>query len=232
MPTILVVLVLVLLVGAYGIGRVLSSSVEDADVTAEVPDGVDIGDTAAVTRTPRPQRPRKPSPSPTVEPSPETCAGAAETVLVGGASASCEAESSVDSAGNPVSYGPQLAHDQNPTTAWRCPGGGAGQSITLALPDGTEVVEVGLIPGYAKTDPASGVDRYAENNRITRVRWTFSQGTSVLQRLDGSATNRALQSRRIPVTDSDWVVLEVLASVPGSRDTIAVSEVSVGRAAP
>ena len=67
-PTILVVLVLVLLVGAYGISRVLSSSVEDTDVTAEVPDGVDIG-----------------------------------------GSASCEAASSVDSAGNPVSYGPQLA---------------------------------------------------------------------------------------------------------------------------
>ena len=87
------------------------------------------------------------------------------------------------------------------------------------------------MPGYAKTDPRSGADRYAENNRITRVRWTFSDGTSVVQRLDGSATNRELQTVRIPLTEANQVVVEVLASERGSRNTIAVSEVRLGAAA-
>ena len=87
-----------------------------------------------------------------------------------------------------------------------------GQTLTLTLAEPAEIGEVGLVPGYAKTDPRSGADRYAENNRITRVRWTFSDGSSVVQELDGSATNRSLQSIRIPPVDSDTVSVEVLAS--------------------
>jgi hypothetical protein len=52
----------------------------------------------------------------------------------------------------------------------------------------------------------------------------------MVQRLDGSATNRELQTMRIPVTESDSVVLEVLASTRGPRNTMAVSEVRVGQA--
>ncbi|QNN54025.1 hypothetical protein H9L09_06505 [Nocardioides mesophilus] len=74
------------------------------------------------------------------------------------------------------------------------------------------------------------MDRYAENNRITRVRWRFDDGSSVEQRLDGTAANRSLQTLRIPVTTSGSVVLEVLDSTPGSRDTMAVSEVRIGTA--
>ncbi len=36
---------------------------------------------------------------------------------------------------------------------------------------------------------------------------------------------------RIPVTTARSVVVEVLASVPGPRNTVAVSEVRVGRVA-
>ncbi len=93
------------------------------------------------------------------------------------------------------------------------------------------IAEVGLVPGYAKTDPRNGVDRYAENNRITRVRWTFSDGSSVVQRLDGSAGNRDLQTMRIKPAESDTVVLEVLRSVRGARNIMAVSEISVARVA-
>lgn len=89
--------------------------------------------------------------------------------------------------------------------------------------------EIGLVPGYAKTDPASGVDRYAENNRITRVRWTFPDGTSVVQRLDGSPTNRSMQSLRVKPVQADSVTIEVLRSVRGARNTVAVSEVQIGR---
>ena len=75
-------------------------------------------------------------------------------------------------------------------TAWPTRPGAAtapaiGKKITLQLPGKTAIGEVGLIPGYAKTDEASGADRYAENNRVTRVRWTIGD-IVVDQRLNGS----------------------------------------------
>jgi len=238
---ILVVLVLVLLGGAYGFGTQLSTSVADTDVSVAVPDGVDIGeadDTGAdgadgATRTPRPAKSgsRSPSSSPSEEPSPRVYRGKTRAAVVEGASASCETAPSVDSAGNPVSYAPAYAFDQDISTAWRCDGDGVGQSITLSLARDTRIAELGLVPGYAKTDSTSGADRYAENNRITSVRWTLLDGTSMDQDLDGSATNRALQTTRIPVTTSGSVVLEVLASTPGPRDTIAVSDIRIGAVA-
>ena len=236
-PALLVALVVLLLAGAYGMAKAFSSSVADTDVTAEVPDGVDIGETEEATKTPRGRRPqtsRSPSPSspsPTKELNSKVPRATTEAAVIEGASASCETAPSVDSAGNPVSYAPTYAIDQDISTAWRCDGDGVGQSITLSLAGDTRIAELGLVPGYAKTDSTSGADRYAENNRITSVRWTFLDGTSMDQDLDGSATNRALQTTRIPVTTSASVVLEVLASTPGPRDTIAVSDIRIGAVA-
>lgn len=153
--------------------------------------------------------------------------GPVSVVGVESSSASCQSPDSVDEAGNPTSYPPAQAHDQDLSTAWRCDGGGVGQRLTLALPPGTTVAEVGLVPGYAKTDPASGVDRYAENNRITRVRWLFDDGTSVVQTMSSAPDDRSMRTMRVPATDSRTLVLEILESVPGARDTVAVSEVRV-----
>jgi hypothetical protein len=137
----------------------------------------------------------------------------------------------VDSAGNQVRYAPSNVYDQDMTTAWRCDGDGAGQKLTIDLADSTKIGEVGLVPGYAKTDARSGVDRYAENDRLTRVRWVFDDGTSVEQALDPSPSNRALQSIRIPPTKATRVVVELLDVVRGPRNTIAVSELRIGETA-
>lgn len=225
-PALLVGLVLLLVLGAYGIGRVFSSSVGDADVSTEEPDGVvlgDGGDGGAETGEDGPSgKPR--------DQQADAYQGRTELATIGGATGTCQAPASVDAAGNEVGYPPANTYDGDLTTAWRCNGTGVGQSLTLTLAEAGDIGEVGLVPGYAKTDPRSGVDRYAENNRITRVRWTFADGTSVVQRLDGTETNRELQTLRIPVTQSDSVVLDVLASTRGPRNTMAVSEVRVGRA--
>lgn len=156
--------------------------------------------------------------------------GPVESVQVSGASASCQAGDSVDEAGNPVSYPPSNAVDADLSTAWRCAGPGTGETLTLELPGETRVAEVGLVPGYAKSDPASGVDRYAENNRITRVRWSFEDGSSVVQRIDPDPQDRSMRTVRVTATTTGAVTLEVLASDPGARDTIAVSEVRVAAA--
>lgn len=222
-PALLAGLVVLLIAGAYGLGLLFSSSVDDADVASEEPDGVVLGDDGAKSATP--------SESDKGDiPVKDRYEGRTEAVAIGGATASCEAPPSVDAAGNRIRYEPANTYDGDLSTAWRCNGDGVGQTLTLSLAEGVRIGEVGLVPGYAKTDPRSGADRYAENNRITRVRWTFADGTSIVQSLDGSATNREMQTVRIPLTESNQVEIEVLASTPGARNTIAVSEVRVGAA--
>ncbi len=221
-PAILVGLIALLLGAAYGMGLLLSSSVDDGDLAEPEPDGVVMSEGD--------EPPEDESPAPEASPTPSRADrydGRTEPATIGGATGSCQSPASVDAAGNRVAYPAGNAYDGDLTTAWRCDGDGVGQALTLSLPQSAEIGEVGLVPGYAKTDPRDGTDRYAENNRITRVRWTFSDGTTVVQRLDGSATNRELQTVRIPPTAADKVVLEVLASTRGARNTIAVSEVLV-----
>ena len=221
-PALLAGLVVLLIAGAYGLGLLFSSSVDDADVTSEEPDGVVLGEDGSTS-----------TPSGSDEGAgqgKDRYEGRTDAATVGGAAASCEAPPSVDAAGNRIRYEPANTYDGDLSTAWRCNGDGVGQTLTLSLPEGVRVGEVGLVPGYAKTDPRSGADRYAENNRITRVRWTFADGTSFVQRLDGSPTNREMQTVRIPLTESNQVEIEVLASTRGARNTIAVSEVRVGQA--
>lgn len=154
--------------------------------------------------------------------------GPLQGVTIAGASATCQTANSVDAAGNPTTYEPAKAYDSDMTTAWRCDGSGQGQRFTISLPRSMEIAEVGLVPGYAKTDPTSGVDRYAENNRITKVRWKFDDGTSYVQRMTGDPADRSMRTMRIPRTTTSKVVIEVLASKPGPRNTIAISEVRIG----
>jgi hypothetical protein len=144
--------------------------------------------------------------------------------------ASCTADPGVDSAGDPVVYGAANTLDGDPSTAWRCAGRGIGQTLTITLPEGTAVAEVGLVPGYAKTDAKSGVDRYAENNRITRVRWTLAEGVTVEQDLDPSPDDRSVQLIRVPRTETGSITLEVLSVARGPRNTVAISELEVAAA--
>ncbi len=221
-PAILGGLVAALLLGAYLAGLVFSSSVDDTDLEAEEPDGVVIGDGTATGSG------GGGGSGGGQDADPDAYQGRVDTVPVSASTASCIAPASVDAAGNEVTYEPGLAHDGDLTTAWRCPGDGVGETLTLQLPQELQVAELGLVPGYAKTDPRSGADRYAENNRLTMVRWTFPNGTVVEQELDGSPDNREMQTLRVDPVLANEVVLEVLSSDPGRRNTIAVSEVVIG----
>lgn len=192
-------LALVLIAGAFGVGRLLAGSSEQHSAGA-------TADGSA---------------------QPAGYSGPVQPVHITDSMASCQADSSVDAAGNKVTYEPAKAHDSKLTTAWRCDGSGVGQRYTLSLPAGTTVAEVGLVPGYAKTDPESGVDRYAENNRITKVRWIFDDGKSYVQEMSGDPHNRSMRTLRIPETRTSRVVLQILASQPGPRNTVAISEIRI-----
>jgi hypothetical protein len=212
-PLWVLLLALVLVAGAFVAGRALS---EDGLFGARAAEpGAAVGATAG---------------GESVESAPAAYDGPVGTVPITGVESTCRSKDSVDAAGNPVSYAPAYAFDADLTTAWRCDGPASGQRLSFDVPEGTRVAELGLVPGYAKTDPANGVDRYAENNRITRVRWILGGGRSHVQELTGDPDDRSLRTLRIPATATTSVTLEVLASEPGPRNTIAVSEIRLGAA--
>lgn len=117
-----------------------------------------------------------------------------------------QAEDGSDSNGTKYTYEAGKAFDGDPVTAWRCQWKETdGQSITAKFEHPMLVTSVGLIPGYAKTD-IDGSDRFAQNRKITRVRWEFSDGTSVKQQVPVS---RSLATIKVNVvTDSVTMVIE------------------------
>lgn len=231
---VLAAMAVLLVVAAYGVGRIFSAGVGEVDTGTEQPDGVNLGNSSG-SADPSPSESGKPSQGATSEQPDQNkknkpYAGPVDSVEVGGSKASCRSDSSVDAAGRPVRYPSTNAHDGDLTTAWRCDGGGAGQTLRLRLPNRVVVGEVGLVPGYAKTDPANGVDRYAENNRLTKVRWRFPDGSTYVQTMNGDENDRSMRRMRIPRTTADSVVVEIVSSARGPRNTVAVSEVVVGAA--
>jgi hypothetical protein len=157
--------------------------------------------------------------------------GAVAPVPVTVVEASCQSDASRDAAGERVTYEPEFAVDGDPQSAWRCPGDGAGETLVLDLGGIVPVAELGLVPGYAKTDAADGTDRYAENRRITAVRWRFDDGTTVDQQLEPDPALRDLQTLRISLTATRRIALEIVGSSDAARNTIAVSDLRVSAAA-
>lgn len=212
---------------AFVLGRMLSSD-DPTDTTAE-PAATTSRVPASTSPSPKPSK--KPSPTkPTKTTSAAAWDGPVSAVPVNAVTATCTSRPGNDSSGKPVSYEASNTIDGDTTTAWRCDGQAIGTVLTLTLPSGTEVAEVGLIPGYAKTDAKSGADRYAENNRITKVRWTLADGTVVEQKLDPDPKNRELQLLRVPKTATGTITVEILAVERGARNTTAISEFAVSRA--
>jgi hypothetical protein len=155
----------------------------------------------------------------------EPAGPAAELSTGAAASASSTAPDNVDAAGNPVSYSADNMVDGDPQTAWRMPGDGRGETVTLTLAGAAHLTQIGLIPGYAKVDPSNGIDRFPENRRVREVRWRFDDGTTVEQRFSDSPR---MQWTAVDVTTSS-VTIELLSSRPGDpdHDYLPISEVSI-----
>ena len=217
-PALLAGLAVVLIIAAYVVGRAFSSSVSASKsgpgrmVVPASASGQPSGGSTGTQQAPG-----------------TAYTGGTDLADIAGASASCQSPNAFDAGGNTVSYQPSNVFDQDLSTAWRCDGDGHGDTLRLTLARTMPIGEVGMVPGYAKTDPYDGTDRYAQNDRITEVRWTFDNGRSVVQRLDGSPHNRRMQTVRIPVTRTRTITMTILDSTPGARDTVAVSEVRIGR---
>lgn len=152
----------------------------------------------------------------------------AEVPSIVSVSASDVRAGSTDSCGAPTSYEPDLAVDGVRETAWMTPGNGVGTSLTIVLAEPSIVSEVGLVPGYDKVDPCTGTDRFEELRRVTAVRWTFDDGTSIVQDLDPTRVEQTT-SLELPVVSSRITMTIVSTTEPGvdRLDHTPVSEVVV-----
>jgi hypothetical protein len=218
-PLLLALLALLLILGAYAVGRAFAGKVSDDAGQSSEPTVV-MNEKGAG---------QKRQPVSTQAPGKGAWDGKVERLAGVKATADCTSAPGRDASGGKVSYAAANLTDGVADTTWRCGGTAIGKKITLSIPDKTAIGEVGLIPGYAKTDDATGDDRYAENNRVTRVRWTI--GNIVLdQKMNGSTGDRSLRLLRVPRTEAEEVQLEILAVARGSRNTTAISEVQLGQA--
>lgn len=103
--------------------------------------------------------------------------------------------------------------DTNPSTFWRCGGSGTDEEISFRIDPNDTVVGVRLVNGNTVW-----TDRYLAERRILSVRWTFSDGSWLVQ---GMAANDPLpqEVRFPPVTGVDEVTMTILdATVPGASE--------------
>lgn len=161
-----------------------------------------------------------------------TAAEPAASPSVVEARTSCESAPSQDSSGQPVSYGVANLSDGDPRTAWRCDGTGVGQYIEFRFAGPSRLHRIGIIPGYAKIDPADGTDRYVQNRRVSSVRYEFDGG-SVAANLSTDVAKREPQVTDVDAI-SDYVRVVIESSVPGSQsgtqlptEKVAISELAV-----
>ena len=173
----------------------------------------------------------KPSRTPSSKPSTTPSAPPTRAQDVAGlatASAPRHAPSSVDAQGNRVTFVAGNLVDGRTDTCWREPGDGSGTTLTVRLDQPTRLTKVGLVNGYAKVayDGGRRLDWYAGNRRVTAVRWTFDDGSSVVQRF---GDRRAMETRRIPAVKTSTVKVTILSVTapgrgPAARNYTAVSE--------
>ncbi len=162
-------------------------------------------------------------PVPTV-PVPPVAAG---PLLPRSVSATCQAPPGLDAAGAPVTYDPANTLDGVGGTAWRCAGSAVGQRLVFDFGRPVVLASVGLVPGYDKTDPVDGTDRFGENRTVTAVTWSFDAGA--VHRQDLPVPSRAMAEVRFgePVTTTR-VVLEIAGTGNDGaiRDFTTISDVA------
>jgi outer membrane protein assembly factor BamB len=138
--------------------------------------------------------------------------------------ASSFAPSALDSIGNTITYEPANVADGRRETAWRVEGDGVGQFVQLDFARPVRVAEIRLLPGYAKIDPYDGTDRFAQNRRVRRARFEFSDGSSVEASFDDVADLQSIPIGPLVTSFVRVVILETIA--PASDDPLDFTPIS------
>lgn len=148
------------------------------------------------------------------------------------ASASSE-QSGVNSActGDFFTYSASNAIDGDEQTGWgTAPDDGTGERLSIDFGHTVHLTAVGATPGYTKIGPNPDIDcgvetRFFDNRVVTSARWTFDDGTSVVQ---GFSFTPSIQSMSVDV-DTQRVTFEILGTElgggPETDDDTIISEV-------
>lgn len=210
-PVVVGLIVAALVVGSVTVGLLLRSR----DAVAGTPGGGSVP--VPGTRT---------TPRQTVAAERETAAGCSLRGAV--VEASGTATPGVDDSGAPISYDASNLIDGDPATAWRVPGRGIGESITVSFPRACSLTSLDVLNGYLKSDPVTGVDRWAQNRRVSQVAWRAGDesGTRTLD-----FQSRSTQTLTIGPVEVTSVTLTIVGSAPDvtERDFVALSEVLVSQ---
>jgi len=179
----------------------------------------------AETENPPPSEPSPTSSPPSTSQSPPPADGPQDVARFATATAAKTAKPNLDTQGNQVRYEAANMLDGVAQTCWRMPGDGTGQEIVFTLAEPTELTEVGLINGYAKS--SGRLDWYAGNRKVLAVEWVFDDGTMLEQSF---SETRQMQSMPIePVTTSRVLLRLVSVGEPGkgpsARNYTAISDV-------
>ena len=159
-----------------------------------------------------------------------------DAVVVESITATCTAPPSTDAAGELTAFEPVLMLDGDVTTAWRCPGDGRDQRVVLDFGRPYRLTAIAIIPGYAKTDPQDGTDRYRQNRRISEVLYSLDpqSGAGLGLALNPAPDLRSPQVLDVGGVVTSTVTVHLLASVPGEptngqppSDHVAISELVV-----
>lgn len=161
---------------------------------------------------------RSPTPTPT------PWHGPVRPAPIAAAHASCGQHDLRTVSGRRADFQGAQAIDGRARTAWRCKGDGVGKTLRVELVAPGAIAAVGLVPGFAATDPITGGDGFTTDRRVLRVRWALG-GRIVEQTLDPSKGR--LQLVRIPVTRAGVVTVTVLATSAAPEDVFAVSDIGV-----
>jgi hypothetical protein len=164
--------------------------------------------------------------SSSVEPAPTTFVDV--RVTPAGVTVPATAATGEDDAQRPVSYTQMNLFDGDPSTCWRMDGDGTGRTITIDLGAPTTVTAVGLIPGYAKRDPTTGVDRFSQNRRVVTVSWAADDGATTTQALADSPTMQTVSTASSMPSATRYLRLTIGGvTSDGGRDYTAISEIEV-----
>ena len=183
----------------------------------------------APTGTPSPVRMRPgqplspavaPSPaSPTSAPSPgakaKTGDAVAQNIREVAASSELKAENR--------NHRPGLAFDGNQSTSWMPKSGAENQSITVHFKSPAVISSVSILSGFAENQEA-----YLRNNRVRRLRMTFSDGSTQVVKLEDKMEMQRFELKQ--PTTAEWIKFEILEIFRGTKTKLTpISEILFNR---
>jgi Protein of unknown function (DUF2510) len=175
------------------------------------------------TGSPTGRTPTTRTPVPTSTPPAQVTNVAAEAAISAPPS-SADAE---DASRARVSFGTDHLADGSAVTAWRMDGDGTGRVLTFRFPSPIRVLKIGIINGYAKTDPADHTDRYLQNRRVAYATWSFDDGTSAPQQLRSTRMMQRLTLSSPTVTKVVSLRIDSVAGGTPGHDFTAISEIEI-----